>query len=329
MAEIETEHDLGKITDEEYEYTLAEEGRRLLALANSSDTKSRPMTTSGKVAVFGALLAIVLIPLIALIGYSSWGAANLSDQPLQARLEADPRGQSIQVLLQRAERQLQKNPSDARGWLVVAPVYMRLNRPQEAATAFRNAMRILGPSAELQTQLGEAIAVSASGVVTEEARILFEKAAAADPNSAKPKFFLAIAKNQAGEYEEAVAAWEELIAKSSPSAPWLDVAKQQLQFAKSKLNPDAPGNPTREDIEAAGEMSASERQDFINSMVDRLAGELEDNPNNKPGWRRIIRSLGVLGRKEDALDAITTAQQVFRDDEEFLKELEQNKQALQ
>lgn len=330
IGEIETERDLGKITEREYDYTLAEEGRRLLALENASNSSSGfDFQNSNKPAIFSSLIALILIPAITFAGYSKWGEVDRSDLPLQARLDADPRGQSIQTLLQRAENQLQKNPSDGRGWLVVAPVYMRLNRPKDAANAFRNAIRILGPTADLQTQLGEAIAASASGVVTEEALQLFEKAAKSDPQNIKPKFFLAIAKNQAGQFEQAVVAWDDLIKNSPENAPWLNVARQQLQLAKSKLNPDTPGNPTQEDIKSAGELSTQDRQDFINSMVDRLAGELQDNPENKPGWRRMIRSLTVLRRNDDLRDAIVTAQGVFRDDLEFLKELEDANRALE
>lgn len=338
LAEIETELSLGKISKEEYDYTLAEEGRRLLALANSDETRNLfSGATSARTATIGAIAAILLVPLITFGGYSNWGAVDMPDQPLIARLNEDPRGQSVQILLQRAENQLTKNPEDGRGWLVVAPVYMRLNRPNDAVIALRNAMRLLGPTAEIQTQLGEAIAISAAGVVTQEAKQLFEKAAASDPDNSKPKFFLAIALNQSGQYQEAAKAWNELIAGSPKNAPWVEIARRQLQLAQAKLNPDAPanptkpeapGNPTKEDIKAAGELSADERQDFINSMVDRLAGELEDNPQNKAGWRRIIRSLTVLKRKEDALEAIETAMQVFKDDAEFLTELEQNKLAV-
>lgn len=329
LVEIEADLSLGKITKEEYEYTLAEEGRRFLALANADQPTNISIRLSPtKSATIGAIMAIVLIPLITFGGYSRLGAFDTPDQPLIARINADPSGQSIQVLLQRAENQLAKNPSDGRGWLVVAPVYMRLNRPGDAANAFRNAIRIMGPTAELQTQLGEALAVSGGGVITEEARLLFEKAATSDPANTKPQFFLAIALNQSGQFEKAAKAWNKVIANSPPGAPWVDIARQQLKLAQAEISPDAPGNPTADDVKAASELTSTERQDFINSMVDRLAGELEDNPQNKPGWRRIIRSLTVLKRKDDALEAIETAMLVFKDDTEFLAELEKNKLAL-
>lgn len=333
LEEIDEERTTGTINEKEYNYAVAEEGRRFLALVSaSSGINSDNSKVRQNSAMLVGALALILIPAIGASGYYLFGSFNMSDQPLQARLDADPKGQSIGELLQRAERQLMKNPDDGRGWLIVAPVYMRLDRATEAATAYRNAIRILGATPELQTSLGEALTVEASGVVSEEAYGLFRQAAASDPENAKPFFFIGIALNQAGEYEKSADLWQKLIGKSSPDAGWLEMAQQQLQLAQSNLgkkpSPDAPGNPSAEDIEAAGQMSTGDRNDFINSMVERLSGELQENPQNKPGWQRIIRSYTVLGRKTEALAAIKEAEQVFKDDAEFIKELAQNKLAL-
>ena len=329
LAEIEQEFVAGKISKKEHKYTLAEEGRRFLALASTVTSPLGGETKiSNKPAIIGAAFAFIAICGVGFAGYSQWGSLNNRDQPLQARLDADPRGQSVQELLQRAERQLSKKPNDARGWLVVAPVYMRLNRPADAANAFRNAIRINGASDDLQTALGEALSVVAGGVVTDEAHKLFSAAVATNPTNSKAKFFLAIALNQSRDFEKSVSAWESLIAKSPPNSPWLNVAQQQLAFAQTNLNDNAPGNPTADDIKEAGKLSTGDRKEFINSMVARLEEELRDDPNNKPGWQRIIRSYSVLGRKDDALAAIKTAKNVFKDDKAFIAELERNEQTL-
>jgi|GEM_PF-291831 len=329
LKEIEEERKLGSIDEERYQYAVAEEGRRFLALAEkSADRNSAAFLNSKKPGLYGLIFTILIVPLVALGGYAKMGSVAMPDQPLQARLEADPRNQSVEVLLKRAENQLIKNPDDGRGWLVIAPVYMRLGRHQDGVLAYRNAIRVLGSTTALKVALAEALTVSGGGVVSEEANQLFRQAAEAEPENIKAMFFLAIAFNQVGKYQEAVAAWEKLIAKSSPKDPWLRVARQQLQLAQTKLGIEVPGNPTAQDIEDAKQLSGDERNDFINSMVENLAEELAENPQNKPGWQRIIRSYTVLKRKDDALAAIKKAQELFKDDKTFLEELEKNKQAL-
>jgi cytochrome c-type biogenesis protein CcmH len=329
LKEIEEERKLGSIDEQRYQYAVAEEGRRFLTLVDkATGSKSAAIFKSGKPGLYGLIFTVLVVPFVALGGYSKLGSIATPDQPLQARLEADPRSQSVELLLKRAENQLIKNPDDGRGWLVVAPVYMRLGRHQDGVLAYRNAIRVLGSTTKLKIALGEAVTVSGGGVVSEEANELFREAAQAEPENIKPMFFLAIAFNQVGKYEEAIAAWNKLIAKSSQNDPWLKVARQQLQLAQTKLGIELPGNPDAQDIEDAKQLSSGERNDFINSMVERLAGQLEENPQNKPGWQRIIRSYTVLKRKTDALAAIKKAQQLFKDDKNFLEELEKNKQAL-
>ena len=53
----------------------------------------------------------------------------------------------LDTLVAQVEAHLEKNPEDGRGWEVVAPVYMRLGRFDDAVKARRNALRINGASA--------------------------------------------------------------------------------------------------------------------------------------------------------------------------------------
>ena len=54
---------------------------------------------------------------------------------------------------------------------------------------------------------------------------------------------------------------------------------------------------------AAGQMSNQDRQAFIRSMVERLAGRLAENPNDPEGWQRLIRAYEVLGETAKAAEA--------------------------
>lgn len=74
-------------------------------------------------------------------------------------------------------------------------------------------------------------------------------------------------------------------------------------------SPVAPG-PSREDVEAAQQMTAEERDAFIRSMVARLAEKLEENPNDPAGWERLIRAYDVLGETEKAAAARQRLKQI-------------------
>ncbi|WP_425500154.1 tetratricopeptide repeat protein, partial [Propylenella binzhouense] len=166
-----------------------------------------------------ALLALLGIPVLAAGLYLAKGAPDLPGQPLEARLEQGGKT-DIETLVARVEERLRQSPEDGRGWAVLAPVYVRLGRPQDAVEAYRNVIRLLGTSAERQADLGEAIYLAEGGIVTAAAREAFEAANAADPKAAKPRFFLALAQEQAGEKAKAVEAWRALLADAAPDAPW-------------------------------------------------------------------------------------------------------------
>src|SRR5690606_11432512 len=119
------------------------------------------------------------------------------------RLAKNPADSSIEELVARAEAHLAANPSDGRGWDVVAPIYLRMQRFSDSATAYRNAIRLDGNSAARQAGLGEAIANAAGGIVSTDAQAAFEAALKLDPSDAKANFYLAMGLAQEGRSEEA------------------------------------------------------------------------------------------------------------------------------
>ncbi|GLQ19709.1 hypothetical protein ACFFUB_14865 [Algimonas porphyrae] len=72
--------------------------------------------------------------------------------------------------------------------------------------------------------------------------------------------------------------------------------------------------PSQEDINAAMEMSEEDRRLMIRGMVDRLAERLYENPQDAPGWIRLIRARIVLGDPLDADIARMRAAYVERQD---------------
>ena len=143
------------------------------------------------------------------------GSPELPGQPLAARapnseeaLERSPIGQ----LLARVEAHLAENPNDGRGWEVVAPVYMKLERYDDAAKARRQAILLLGETPARDVDLGEAITAAANGVISDEAKVAFDRAIKLDAENYKAQFYLGLAAEQDGNMAEASRIWQGLIA---------------------------------------------------------------------------------------------------------------------
>ena len=132
------------------------------------------------------------------------------------------------------EARLSAKPDDGKGWAVIAPVYMRLERYAEAAHAYAEALRILGEDPLRRAAYGEALVAAAGGVVTAEARQAFDRALTDHPGQPQARYYLALAAEQDGKTADAIRDYEALIAESPPDAPWLSMVNARLAALKGE-----------------------------------------------------------------------------------------------
>lgn len=86
---------------------------------------------------------------------------------------------------------------------------------------------------------------------------------------------------------------------------------------------DAPlPGPTEEDVAAATEMSAGDRAAMIEGMVARLRERLDAEGGSPDEWLRLISSLNVMGRRDQAMEAYQAARAAFDGDAQALSILE-------
>jgi cytochrome c-type biogenesis protein CcmH len=227
LEEIERDLADGAIAPSDAEAARVEISRRLIAAADRAVSAPRTAAARLNLRRITAVVALVAMPLGAAVLYGALGSPGLPDQPLAARVAPDD-GQTIAAMLARIETHLEQNPGDGRGWEVVAPVYLRLERYDDAVKARRNALRILGETAERQADLGEAIAAAANGIVTADAKAAFERARALDPKDVKAQFYLGLAAEQDGKPDDAAHIWHDLLAQAPADAPWLGFVRQSL-----------------------------------------------------------------------------------------------------
>lgn len=299
LAEIERDAARGLIGTAEAGEARAEIGRRIL---RAGAAPQGPTRSTGAWRRLVPAVAILAVPLLSWGFYGYLGSPDLPSQPLAARLSADPAKSSVDELIVRAEAHLAANPDDGKGWEVLAPVYLRVGRPADSVTAYRNTIRLNGANAEREAGLGEALATVARKV-TPEAKAAFERALALEPGDSKARFFLAAAYAQEGRYPEATAAWQQLLATLPPESPWRGATEQALAEAQSRMGA-APG-PTAGDVAAAETMAPEDRVAMVEGMVAQLDARLRENPNDVEGWQRLVRSYMVLGKPDEARDALS------------------------
>ncbi|WP_432444743.1 c-type cytochrome biogenesis protein CcmI [Rhizobium leguminosarum] len=330
LRELDRDLNGGLITSEEADYARAEIGRRLIAVSADEPAETPKPARHHR---FTEAFVLLVLPVLGLCLYLTTGRPDLPSQPLEARLE-NP-GNDVAVLITKAERHLSEKPDDGKGWDVLAPIYFRTMRVNDAQLAYRNAIRLLGPSPVRLDGLAETLMAVSDGVVTEEARQVLEQSLTLEPDNPRARFYIALSMEQAGRPDEARQAFEALAKQSPAGAPWLPLVNQHIAMnggapagadpaapganpaapgadpaapganpAAPGANPAAPGNPTQQDVAAAETMSAGDRQQMIRGMVESLDAKLSEDPNNFEGWMRLVRSYAVLNDKDRAADAL-------------------------
>ena len=326
LAEIERDRAAGRIAEPEAEAAHVEVSRRLLAAADriSAQSNESPAAATWRRRA-AAVAALVALPLGALGLYLALGSPGMPGEPLAARLQVPPDQRSLAGLIGQVEAHLARNPEDGRGWEVLAPVYLRLGRFDEAVKARRNALRLLGVSAAREADLGEALVAGANGIVTAEAKSSFERALALDANDVRSRFFVGLAAEQDGRSAEAVSIWRKLIAEAPAGAPWIEFVQQSL--ARIEGTGVTPG-PSQQDVAAAAGLTPQERSDMVRGMVERLAERLQRDGSDVDGWIRLVRAYTVLGERDKARDAASQARRALESEPEKVRRVDELVNAL-
>jgi cytochrome c-type biogenesis protein CcmH len=310
LQEIEDEKARGLLGDAEFASARIEISRRILAASDASDS-ARIAANASPVAPY---VMIALLVTLAMGIYLIYGSPQLRDQPLSARISPDG-APPIEMLVARVEERLRSHPGDGAGWGVIAPVYMRLGRYADAASAYGKVIELLGETPDRLGDLGEALTYANDGMVGDEARAAFQKAQAKEPSNARAGFWLGVADEQSGKLADAANAYKTLIGRGLP--PNVEaVVKQRLAGVEVRLSGAPAPSPS------------ADQAAMIDGMVSGLAERLKADGSDLEGWLKLMRAYTVLGRRNDALGALKQAQSQFAGNQEALGQIERLAKSL-
>jgi cytochrome c-type biogenesis protein CcmH len=333
LADLDRQAEAGSTPPADIAALRLEVERRALAEGVEVASSSRPLATKTLIRLALGLAAVVALGsagLYALLGRpdlpgSRPGAAATAAAPADAAHD----GADVQAMITQLETQLRETPEDVNGWRMLGWSYFQTGRFAEAAEAYGRAATLEPANAEHFSAQGEALVQAGGGQVTPAALAAFRGALRADPQDPRARYFIAVEMDQRGEREAAMTAWIDLINSAPPGAPWAvevrafveDLARERGQDISGRLRPaaagtaasNAPANPgpSAAQIEAAGSMSAADRQAMIQGMVGGLEERLRTSPRDREGWVRLMRARMVLGESAAATAAYRNGMRAF------------------
>lgn len=321
MAEIERDLARGTIGPDEAARLRAEVGKRVIEadrLRTVGETRSRATPSW---AIAAVVLAVVVPGGVAT--YWSLGAPGYPDMALAPRLAAlddairNRPSQAAELATQGRSRDTALDAqlaSELAAQSDVDALRARFQAHLEAGE-MQAAVRVQERILALQGQAGSshdhamlalALVLEAQGYVSPEAETELRASLQRDASNEIARYLVGEMFRQGARFDRAFQFWRPIAENGTPGSPFVaDVRDKIGQVAelagiRYALPPDASVGPTSEDMAAASEMTPEDRQQMIEGMVAQLSDRLASEGGDVEDWNRLIRSLAVLERLDEA-----------------------------
>ncbi|WP_309043077.1 c-type cytochrome biogenesis protein CcmI [Marinobacter sediminicola] len=245
MVELEKEHQAGIIDEETYQQLRDELAGAMLD--DMPDNEVRAKSIPGrKAAMAVGLVSILLIPAATVVLYEEWGAldsveAYIAMQELGGSDEA--RAAQMDTLTEQLRERLEASPDNPDGWAMLGQTYMRLERYEDAAWAFRQlADSVKSDDGSQAVALGlsaQALFFLNQGAMTDKVTATIEEARSLNPDEVNSLGLLGIHSFSQGAYREAIQYWER-IQTVAPDHPQLGAIQGGIKEAYTRLGEQPP-----------------------------------------------------------------------------------------
>jgi cytochrome c-type biogenesis protein CcmH len=155
----------------------------------------------------------------------------------------EPPADSPQTMVARLARQLERDPEDLKGWLMLGNSYVVLQQYPLAVRAYERADRLAGgKSAEALVGEAEALTMNDEAELQGRAGRLIEQALTLDPNSPKALFFGGAAAIRRGDLPLGKERFQTLLSLNPPEAI-KPILQQQIDAVDQRIAASASAGP--------------------------------------------------------------------------------------
>ena len=120
--------------------------------------------------------------------------------------------------------------------------------------------------------------------------------------------------------------WEQLVIEGPQDAPWIVAINSQLSELEKQFdiraNSNVPQvNGSKINLLSEERKAPSVDMDMIYEMVESLSERIYNDGGSLQDWKKLIKSYGVLGKKDKVKEALKDATTIFAADPEKIEEL--------
>ncbi len=278
LAKLEKEHTEGLIDGVTYEISHAEMRQRLFQDTSEDDG----------VAVLGSpqktIIALsIFIPALAVAMYFWLGSAQqIADGGIKQKVAQ----QDVEKMVAGLAAKMEQDPSNLKGWAMLARSYKVMDRPKDAEKAYDRAGAYLDSDAQLLADYADVAASNANGNFEGKPQAIINRALKADPNNMMALWLAGTADYTRGNYKGAIQVWGRLAKLLPADSEDIKMIQGSIIEARSKANlPPEPlaSQPTSPAVAVSGknisgivelnsDLKSRVKPDYIVMVIARAPG---------------------------------------------------------
>ena len=350
LAEVDRDLARGTLAPAEADRLRTEVSRRLLDADRILTSAAQVQEGLGGRVLAGGFILTLLAGSFVL--YWDLGVPGYPDLPLAARFakseeiraqrpsqeEAEAAAPKLDLpapdpavadLMEKLRVAVKDHPEKLQGQELLARNEAAIGNMTAARIAQEQVVALKGADAtgEDHSSLAELMIMAAGGLVTAEAEAELTQALRLDPRNAPARYYAGLMFAQIGRFDRTFNLWKPLVDEGPADAPWIAPIMDQIaevaMRAGVEYTPPGTKGPDAGAMAAAAGMSAEDRMAMIEGMVGQLSDRLATEGGPVEDWGKLITSLGVLGKTDEARKIYAEAKTHFAGESaalDFLKE---------
>jgi len=278
IAKLEKERSEGLIDGATYEISHAEMRQRLFQDTSEDDG----------VAVLGSpkktIIALtIFIPVIAAVMYFWLGSAQ---QIADGGAKQQVAQQDVEKMVAGLAAKMEQDPSNLKGWAMLARSYKVMGRPKDAEKAYDRAGSYLDTDPQLLADYADVSASNANGSFEGKPQAIINRALKADPNNMMALWLAGTADYNRGDYKGAVQVWGRLAKLLPADSEDMKMIQGSIMEARGKANlppeslvsqPTSPvaavsGKNINGTVEINPDLKSRIKPDYIVMVIARAPG---------------------------------------------------------
>lgn len=273
LDKLEAEHTAGLITSADYEIAHAEMRQRLFQ--DTIEEDDQEVAGSVKKTAIGLCIFIILV--------SSALYFSLGDviRIAQTNTEKPISQEGVEKMVAEFAVKMEKDPSNLKGWAMLARSYRILGRNEDAAKAYARAGNFIDSDPQLLADYADVLATNANGSFIGKPLQLINQALKLDPNNLMALWLSGTASYNSNNYKAAVQAWERLAKQIPPDTDEARAIQGSIAEARAKGGLVAPaqapvvssGKEISGKIEISAELQSKIKPGDIVMVIARKPGE--------------------------------------------------------